>query len=82
MLARQDPLVDGKLEVILDKPVLQDADYADVVQIVRGSRGIEESYEYARRFGEQARAELEAFAPSAYRDALEGLTFYVVGRRS
>ena len=82
MLARNDRAVDGQLEAILEKPVLQDADYADVVQIVRGSRGIEESYEYARRFGEQARAELEAFEPSPYRDALEGLTFYVVGRRS
>jgi heptaprenyl diphosphate synthase len=82
MLARQDPAVDGQLEAILHKPVLQDADYADVVRIVRRSRGIEESYEFARRFGEQARAELEAFKPSPYRDALEGLTFYVVGRRN
>jgi heptaprenyl diphosphate synthase len=82
MLARHDPSVDGQLDAILEKPVLHDADYADVVRIVRGSRGIDESYEFARRFGEQARAELDAFAPSPYRDALEGLTFYVVGRRS
>ena len=82
MLARHDPLVDGQLDAILDKPSLQDADYADVVRIVRGSRGIEESYAYARRFGEQARAELDAFEPSPYREALEGLTYYVVGRRN
>ena len=82
MLARHDPSVDGRLESILAKTTLQDPDYAEVVRIVRGSRGIEESYEYARTFGDKARAELEVFPPSAYRDALESLTYYVVGRRS
>jgi geranylgeranyl pyrophosphate synthase len=82
MLARHDPSVDGELDAVLEKPVLSDADYAQVVRIVRGSRGIEESYAYARTFGEKARAELEAFPPSAYRDALESLTYYVVGRRN
>lgn len=82
MLARQDPSVDGRLESILAKTTLQDPDYAEVVRIVRGSRGIEESYEYARTFGDKARAELQVFPPSAYRDALESLTYYVVGRRN
>jgi len=82
MLARHDPAVDGRLEAILAKATLQDADYAEVVRIVRGSRGIEESYGYARTFGDKARAELQAFPPSGYRDALESLTYYVVGRRN
>ena len=82
MLARQDPSVDGRLEAILAKPALQDSDYAEVVRIVRGSHGIEESYDYARTFGDKARAELQVFPPSAHRDALESLTYYVVGRRS
>jgi geranylgeranyl pyrophosphate synthase len=82
MLARSDPGVNGELEAILGKPVLKDADYADVVRIVRGSRGIEESYDYARQFGEKARAELAAFPPSGHRDALESLTHYVIRRRS
>ena len=82
MLARHDPAVDGRLEAILEKATLQDADYAEVVRIVRGSRGIEESYGYAKAFGDKARAELQAFPPSAYRDAFESLTHYVVGRRS
>jgi len=82
MLARHDPAVDGKLDVILEKATLQDADYAEVVRIVRGSRGIEESYGYAKAFGDKARAELQAFPPSAYRDAFESLTHYVVRRRS
>ena len=82
MLARSDPGVNGDLETILHKRVLDDADYADVVQIVRGSRAIEESYGYAREFGERARAELEEFPPSAHREALESLTDYVVRRRS
>jgi geranylgeranyl pyrophosphate synthase len=82
MLARHDPAVDGRLEAILEKAMLQDADYAEVVRIVRGSRGIDESYGYAKAFGDKARAELQAFPPSPYRDAFEALTHYVVGRRS
>jgi len=62
--------------------VLTDADYAEVVSVVRRSTGIEQSYEHALRFGEQARAELAAVPPSPYRDALEILTSYVVSRRS
>jgi heptaprenyl diphosphate synthase len=82
MLARDDPSLDGKLDAILAKPLLQDADYAEVVRIVRGSRGIDESYGYAKTFGDRARAELQAFPPSAHRDALESLTHYVIRRRS
>jgi geranylgeranyl pyrophosphate synthase len=80
MLARQS--TNGQLDAVLAKPVLDDADYAEVVRIVRNSSGIDESYAYAKTFGDKARAELEAFPPSAYRDALESLTYYVVGRRS
>jgi len=82
MLARHDPGVDGRLEAILEKATLQDADYAEVVRIVRDSHGIDESYDYAKAFGDKARAELQAFPPSPYRDAFEALTYYVVGRRS
>jgi heptaprenyl diphosphate synthase component 2 len=81
MLARNDPAVDGQLDAILAKGHLQDQDYAEVVRIVRGSRGIQESYAHAQTFGEKARAELQAFPPSACRDALESLTHYVVRRR-
>ena len=80
MLARQAS--NGRLDAVLAKPVLDDADYAEVVRIVRDSSGIDESYAYAKSFGDKARAELESFPPSAYRDALESLTYYVVGRRS
>jgi len=80
MLARQAN--NGRLDAVLAKPVLDDADYAEVVRLVRGSSGIDESYAYAKTFGDKARAELRAFPPSAYRDALESLTYYVVGRRS
>ena len=80
MLARQAK--NGRLDAVLAKPVLDDADYAEVVRIVRHSPGIDESYAYAKSFGDKARAELLAFPPSPYRDALESLTYYVVGRRS
>src|SRR2546429_7572832 len=64
MLARHDPGVDGRLEAILEKPTLQDADSAEAVRIVRDSRGIQESYSYAKAFGDNAGAELPAFPPS------------------
>ena len=82
MLARHDPGVDGRLDAILGKPALQDDDYAEVVRIVRDSRSIDESYGYAKTFGDKARAELRAFPPSPYREAFEALTHYVVGRRN
>jgi heptaprenyl diphosphate synthase len=82
MLARHDSSLDGELDAVLSKPVLDDADYAEVVRIVRRSRGIDEAYAYAKTFGDKARAELQGFPPSGYRDALESLTYYVVRRRN
>ena len=82
MLALEDSGVGPELKAILARPVLTDADYAEVVSVVRRSTGIEQSYEHALRFGEQARAELTAVPPSPYRDALEILTSYVVSRRN
>ncbi len=82
MLARADASVNRELEAILNRPMLRDPDYAEVVRIVRNSRGIEESYAYAADFGDKARAELRGFAASPYRDALESLTHYVVRRRN
>src|SRR5438552_17715204 len=71
MLARHDLGVDGRLEAILEKATLQDSDYAEVVRIVRDSRGIDESYGYAKAFRDKARAELPAFPPSPSRHAFE-----------
>jgi heptaprenyl diphosphate synthase len=82
MLARKDDAVAGELNRILAKPQLQDSDYAEVVKIVRRSRGIEQSFEHARAFGERARAELKDFPLSPARAALEGLTRYVVTRKN
>ncbi len=82
MLALKDPGVNGRLERILEKPHLGDADYADVVLIVRGSRGIDESLEHAQAFSERARAELQVFPPSPAREALEELTRFVVRRKN
>jgi len=82
MLALQDPGVDGRLRRVLDRPKLTDADYKEVVLIVRDSRAIDEAYEYARRFAEEARQVIAAFPSSFYKDALEELTHYVVRRRN
>ncbi len=82
MIALDDPAVGADLKRILAKPVITDADYAEVVALVRRSRGIDESYEHALRFGEKARAELAGLPPSPAKEALETLTSYVVSRRS
>jgi heptaprenyl diphosphate synthase len=82
MIALEDPAVSDDLHRILARPVLSDADYAEVVTVVRRSRGIDDSYQEALRFGEKARSELAALPASTYRDALETLTSYVVSRRS
>ena len=82
MLALKDPGVDGQLERILRKPRLSDEDYADVVLIVRRSRGIDESLEHAQAFSERARAELQVFPSSPAREALQELTRFVVRRKN
>ena len=82
MIALEDPAVAGDLKRILERAVLTDDDYAEVVTLVRRSRGIDESYEHALRFSEKARAELATMPPSPSREALETLTSYVVSRRS
>jgi len=82
MLALQDPGVDGGLRRVLDRPSLSDADYKEVVAIVRHSPAIDQSYEYARRFAEEARQALAPFPASAYKEALEELTHYVVRRKN
>ncbi len=81
MLALQDGQASEQLRRVLARPRLEDRDYAEVVAIVRASRGIDQSYEHARAFSERARAELMRFPESPYREALEELTRFVVGRK-
>ncbi|HYM50631.1 MAG TPA: polyprenyl synthetase family protein [Candidatus Limnocylindrales bacterium] len=82
MLALHDETVRPRLERVLARVPMEDADYAEVVAIVRESRAIEESYEQARSFSRRAAAELDRFAPSPYREALRELTAYVVRRKN
>ena len=82
MLALHDPGVDGGLRRVLDRPTLTDADYKEVVAIVRHSAAIDQSYEHARRFAEEARQALAPFSSSIYKEALEELTHYVVRRKN
>lgn len=81
MLALQNGDLSARLRRVLARPSLEDSDYAEVVSLVRSSRSIDQAYEQARAFGDQARAELVRFEPSPYRDALEELTRFVVQRK-
>jgi heptaprenyl diphosphate synthase len=82
MLALQDPAVAPRLESVLARSPLLDADFGEVVAIVRESAAIEASYEDARSFSRRAAAELERFPRSPYKEALLELTHYVVGRKN
>ncbi len=82
MLALKDGEVSDRLKGVLARSVLRDADYAEVVAIVRGSQAIDLAYEHARAFGEKARAQLRSFPPSPVREALEEFTRYVVRRKN
>lgn len=81
MLALHDEAVGGELRAVLARSGLDDGDYREVVALVRRSPAVEASYEQARGFSTRAAAELAAFPASPYRDALEELTRYVVGRK-
>jgi heptaprenyl diphosphate synthase len=81
MLALQDGPVAAELRAVLERPCLEDADYAEVVALVRRSPAVEASYTQARDFSTRAAGELQSFPRSPYRAALEELTRYVVRRK-
>jgi heptaprenyl diphosphate synthase len=60
---------------------MSDADYAEVVGLVRGSRAVEQTERHAHDFADRARRELAVFPESPARRTLELLCDYVVDRR-
>jgi geranylgeranyl pyrophosphate synthase len=81
MLARSDGDVASRLaELLPDKTPLDEAAVAEVVALVRSSRGPELTRERARHLAELAGASLAPLPGGPARDALAELTTYVVDR--
>ena len=81
MLALQDADAGPALHQVLDRASLDGEDYGAIIQIVRDSRAIDQSYEHARAFSDRARALLQAFPASPARESLEELTRFVIRRK-
>ena len=82
MLALRDRQTEAELRAVLAHEPLSDADYEEVVRLVRRSGVIEATEAQAHEFAARARAELAVFEPSPARTTLERVCDYVVDRRS
>lgn len=81
LLARSsDNPDDAALITFLSGPIVNDADHAQALQLLRSHSALESAREEARRWASDARRTLEPLPPSAARAALEALCDYVVNR--
>ncbi|MFN2451779.1 MAG: polyprenyl synthetase family protein [Candidatus Dormibacteria bacterium] len=81
MYARDDHDLGPQLRRLLERERLEDADYEEVVRLVRASDAVERAEKKAHEFADRARKHLTVFPESAARATLEGLCDYVVERR-
>jgi heptaprenyl diphosphate synthase len=81
LYALEDKGVGPELRQVL-RGELSNGQHAEVVELVRGSNGIERAFALARQYADRATAELRRFADGAHRRGLEALASFVVGRRN
>jgi len=82
MLALEEPTVAPALRALLGQEFVTDADYEQVVRLVRRSGAIERTEAQAHDFALRARAKLANFDDSPSRSTLESICDYVVDRRT
>lgn len=82
MYALRDPTTGPALRRVLGRRPLGDADYAEIVELVRRSWGIARAEADAHAFADRAREELGIFPDTVRRRTLEALCDYVVERRT
>jgi geranylgeranyl pyrophosphate synthase len=82
MLALEEPTVAPALRALLGQEFVTDADYEQVVRLVRRSGAIERTEAQAHDFALRARAQLASFDDSPSRRTLERICDYVVDRRT
>jgi heptaprenyl diphosphate synthase len=69
-----------RLRVLVDHPLVDDAEHAEALGLLRGSDALAEARRTLATYAGQARATLLGLAPSPARDALEALTDIVIAR--
>ncbi len=82
MLALQEAVTGPRLRAVLAKEQMTDADYDEIVALVRHSGAIDRTEAQAHDFAMRARAKLGTFDPSPARSTLERVCDYVVQRRT
>lgn len=78
-LQSEDP-ADARLQELLGRPLPDDAEHAEALQLLRGHQGVESARAEARRWAVGARETLQPLPANAGREALLRLCDYVVSR--
>jgi heptaprenyl diphosphate synthase len=81
MYARKDAAVGPRIRELLAREPIREADYDEVVRLVRESPAVELAERHAHEFADRASGELSAFPVSEPRTVLEKVCDYVVERR-
>jgi heptaprenyl diphosphate synthase len=82
MYALRDPECGDALRRVLNRHPLGDADYEEVIALVRSSRGVAQAERHAHDFAVKAKEQLIGMPDNEARHTLESLCDYVVERRS
>jgi heptaprenyl diphosphate synthase len=80
-LAGNDP-ADARLRELVARPVTDDAEHAEALELLRSSAALARADEVLRQYADRARAQLDAVPAGEVRDALSALCDYVVTRTS
>ncbi len=70
----------ARLRALLGHPLLDDAEHAEALRLLRASDGLAEARDTLRTYADTARQELRALPASAARAGFEALTYFVVER--
>jgi len=81
MYALRDAAAGPRIRELLGREPMREADYDEVVELVRDSPAVELAERHAHEFADRAAAELSVFPPSQPRAVLEKVCDYVVERR-
>jgi heptaprenyl diphosphate synthase len=80
-LAGDDP-AEARLRELVAAPVVDDAEHAEALELLRSSRSLQQATDVLRQYADRARARLVDVPPGEVRDALSALCDYVVTRTS
>jgi heptaprenyl diphosphate synthase len=79
VLAGDDP-AEARLRELVARPVTDDAEHAEALELLRSSAGLARAGEVLQGYAERARSRLDDVPPGDVRDALSALCAYVATR--